>query len=310
VSNRPCILIAGAAGQVGRELRRSLADAGEIICHDCDTVDLAEPDQVRAMVRSAAPQIILNAAAYTAVDRAESEPEAAIAVNSTAPRVLAEEARRCNALFVHYSTDYVFDGSKQGPWIETDKPNPLNVYGASKLAGEEAIQQVGGRYLIFRTSWVYGPHGRNYLLTMLRLARERDELRIVDDQFGAPTSSIELADATRTIVDDVLAGKFGPTENWAGLYHMTCSGSTSWCGFASAIFARADSLLHAKVPAVRPISSSGYITRAKRPLNSVLSNDKLYARFGAQLAPWEAALDVVISRLAEEAPEERQVAEL
>jgi dTDP-4-dehydrorhamnose reductase len=310
VSNRPCILIAGAAGQVGRELRRSLADAGEIICHDCDTVDLAEPDQVRAMVRSAAPQIILNAAAYTAVDRAESEPEAAIAVNSTAPRVLAEEARRCNALFVHYSTDYVFDGSKQGPWIETDKPNPLNVYGASKLAGEEAIQQVGGRYLIFRTSWVYGPHGRNFLLTMLRLARERDELSIVDDQFGAPTSSIELADVTRTIVSGVLEGRFGSTENWAGLYHMTCSGSTSWCGFARAIFARADSLLHAKVPAVRPISSSGYITRAKRPLNSVLSNDKLYARFGAQLAPWEAALDVVISRLAGEAPEERQVAEL
>ena len=310
MSNRPCILIAGAAGQVGRELRRSLADAGEIICHDCDTVDLAEPDQVRAMVRSAAPQIILNAAAYTAVDRAESEPEAAIAVNSTAPRVLAEEARRCNALFVHYSTDYVFDGSKQGPWIETDKPNPLNVYGASKLAGEEAIQQVGGRYLIFRTSWVYGPHGRNFLLTMLRLARERDELSIVDDQFGAPTSSIELADVTRTIVSGVLEGRFGSTENWAGLYHMTCSGSTSWCGFARAIFARADSLLHAKVPAVRPISSSGYITRAKRPLNSVLSNDKLYARFGAQLAPWEAALDVVISRLAGEAPEERQVAEL
>jgi len=310
VSNRPCILIAGAAGKVGRELRRSLADAGEIICHDCDTVDLAEPDQVRAMVRSAAPQIILNAAAYTAVDRAESEPEAAIAVNSTAPRVLAEEARRCNALFVHYSTDYVFDGSKQGPWIETDKPNPLSVYGSTKLAGEEAVQQVGGRYLIFRTSWVYGPHGRNFLLTMLRLARERDELSIVDDQFGAPTSSIELADVTRTIVSGVLESRFGSTENWAGLYHMTCSGSTSWCGFARAIFARADSLLHAKVPAVRPISSSGYITRAKRPLNSVLSNDKLYARFGAQLAPWEAALDVVISRLAGEAPEERQVAEL
>jgi dTDP-4-dehydrorhamnose reductase len=145
---------------------------------------------------------------------------------------------------------------------------------------------------------------------MLRLARERDELSIVDDQFGAPTSSIELADVTRTIVSGVLESRFGSTENWAGLYHMTCSGSTSWCGFARAIFARADSLLHAKVPAVRPISSSGYITRAKRPLNSVLSNDKLYARFGAQLAPWEAALDVVISRLAGEAPEERQVAEL
>jgi dTDP-4-dehydrorhamnose reductase len=253
------------------------------------------------MVRRAAPQIILNAAAYTAVDRAEGELEAAMAVNSTAPRVLAEEALLCNALLVHYSTDYVFDGSKPGPWSETDKPNPLSVYGASKLAGEEAIQQAGGKYLIFRTSWVYGPHGRNFLLTMLRMARERDELRIVDDQFGAPTSSIELADATRAVVSGVLDGRFGHTEDWAGLYHMTCSGSTSWYGFASAIFARADSLLHAKVPAVRPISSSGYITRAKRPRNSVLSNEKLYTRFGARLTPWETALDAVISRLAEDA---------
>ena len=239
MSSRLRILITGAAGQVGRELQRSFADAGEIICHDLDTVDLGEPDQVRAMVRSAAPHIILNAAAYTAVDRAESEPAVAMAVNSTAPRVLAEEARRCNALLVHYSTDYVFDGSKAGPWLESDKPNPLNVYGASKLAGEEAIQQMGGRFLIFRTSWVYGPHGRNFLLTMLHLARERDELSIVDDQFGAPTSSIELADATRAIVSGALEGKFGPTESWAGLYHTTCSGSTSWCGFASAIFSSA-----------------------------------------------------------------------
>jgi dTDP-4-dehydrorhamnose reductase len=293
------ILIAGAAGQLGRELQRSFADAGEIICHDCDTVDLADPDQVRAMVRRTAPQIILNAAAYTAVDRAEGETEAAVAVNSTAPRVLAEEARRCNALLVHYSTDYVFDGSKPGPWSETDKPNPLSVYGTSKLAGEEAIQEVGGKYLIFRTSWVYGPHGRNFLLTMLRMARERDELRIVDDQFGAPTSSIELADATRSVVSGVLDGRFGPTEDWAGLYHMTCSGSTSWCGFASAIFSHGAGLLHGKVPVVKPISSSEYITPAKRPRNSVLSNEKLYTRFGARLAPWETGLDAVLSRLAE-----------
>ena len=301
MSDRLRILIAGAAGQVGRELQRSFADAGEIICHDCDTVDLADPDQVRAMVRRAAPQIILNAAAYTAVDRAEGELEAAMAVNSTAPRVLAEQALLCNALLVHYSTDYVFDGSKPGPWSETDKPNPLSVYGASKLAGEEAIQQAGGKYLIFRTSWVYGPHGRNFLLTMLRMARERDELRIVDDQFGAPTSSIELADATRAVVSGVLDGRFGHTEDWAGLYHMTCSGSTSWYGFASAIFSRAAGLLHGKVPVVKPILSSEYITPAKRPRNSVLSNEKLYTRFGARLTPWETALDAVISRLAEDA---------
>lgn len=301
MSGRLRILIAGAAGQVGRELQRSFADAGEIICHDYDTVDLADPDQVRAMVRRAAPRIILNAAAYTAVDRAEGEPEAAVAVNSTAPRVLAEEARLCDALLVHYSTDYVFDGTNPGPWTETDKPNPLSVYGTSKLAGEEAIQQVGGKYLIFRTSWVYGPHGRNFLLTMLRLARERDELRIVDDQFGAPTSSIELADATRSVVNGVLDSKFGPTEDWAGLYHMTCSGSTSWYGFARAIFSRAAGLLHGKVPVVRPISSSEYPTPAKRPRNSVLSNEKLSTRFGVRLAPWEAALDTVLSRLAEDA---------
>ncbi len=297
MSALPRILIVGAAGQVGRELQRSFADAGEIVSHDLDTVDLADSDQVRAMVRNAAPQIILNAAAYTAVDRAESEQDAAMAVNSTAPRVLAEEARRCDALFVHYSTDYVFDGSKLGPWIESDKPNPLNVYGASKLAGEEAIERVGSKYLIFRTSWVYGPHGRNFLLTMLRLAREHDELSIVDDQFGAPTSSIELADATRTIVSGVLEGRFGPSKDWAGLYHMTCTGSTSWCGFARAIFSRAAGLLDGKVPAVKPITSAGYVTPAMRPQNSVLSNEKLYARFDATLAPWEAALDAVISRL-------------
>jgi len=302
MNSRLCILIAGAAGQVGRELQPSFADAGEIICHDCDTVDLADPVQVRAMVRSAEPQIILNAAAYTAVDRAESEKDAAMAVNSTAPRVLAEEARRCNALLVHYSTDYVFDGSKTEPWTESDKPNPLSVYGSTKLAGEEAVQQVGGRYLIFRTSWVYGPHGRNFLLTMLRLARERDELGIVGDQFGAPTSSIELADATRAIVSGVLEGRFGSTEDWAGLYHMTCSGSTSWYGFASAIFFRAAGLLQGKVPVVKPITSADYVTSAMRPRNSVLSNERLFARFGVKLAPWESALDAVISRLTAESP--------
>jgi dTDP-4-dehydrorhamnose reductase len=209
MSRLPRILIVGHAGQVGVELQRSFAGAGEIICHDRDSVDLAVPDQVRAMVRTAAPEIILNAAAYTAVDRAEAEQEAAFAVNATAPGILAEEALRRDALLVHYSTDYVFDGSKTSPWVETDVANPLNVYGASKLAGEKVIQQVGGKYLIFRTSWVYGPCGNNFLLTMLRLARERESLSIVDDQVGAPTSSIELAKATRTIADGALAGQFG-----------------------------------------------------------------------------------------------------
>jgi dTDP-4-dehydrorhamnose reductase len=301
VSRRQRILIVGAYGQVGRELQRSFADAGEIIARDRDTVDLAAPEQVRAMVRGAMPGVILNAAAYTAVDRAESEPDAAMAVNALASRILAEEALRAGALLVHYSTDYVFDGSKAGPWVETDKPNPLNVYGASKLAGEEAVQQVEGKFLIFRTSWVYSPHGQNFFLTMLRLGRERDSLQIVDDQLGAPTSSIELADATRSIVSGVLAGQFGVLSNWAGLYHMTCGGSVSWCGFARAIFARADTLLQGKVPTVRPIASAEYVTPAKRPRNSLLSNDKLNIRFGVQLAPWEAALDAVFLRMTDSA---------
>jgi dTDP-4-dehydrorhamnose reductase len=303
VSSRPRILIVGAAGQVGLELQRSFADAGEIITRDRDTVDLAVPDQVRAMVRDAAPNIILNAAAYTAVDRAESEPDAALAINAQAPGILAEESLRSGTLLVHYSTDYVFDGFKVGPWVETDKPNPLNVYGASKLAGEKVIQQVGGKYLIFRTSWVYGPHGSNFLLTMLRLGRERDSLNIVDDQIGAPTSSIELADATRTIVSGVLAGQFGATSDWAGLYHMTCGGSVSWCGFARAIFTRAQTLLDGKMPAVYPIPSSEYPTPARRPQNSVLSNERLRARFGVQLAPWEPALDWVLRRLTSQQPQ-------
>jgi dTDP-4-dehydrorhamnose reductase len=299
MSRLPRILIVGYAGQVGVELQRSFSDASEIICHDRDTVDLAVPDQVCAMVRKAAPDIILNAAAYTAVDRAETEPDAAMAVNSVAPRILAEEALRADALLVHYSTDYVFDGSKTGPWIESDKPNPLNIYGASKLAGEEAIQQVGGRYIIFRTSWVYGPHGNNFLLTMLRLAKERDRLNIVDDQFGSPTTSIALADATRAVVDGILAGRSGSSDSWSGLYHMTSSGSVSWYGFAQAIFARANNLLGSKVPEINPIPSAEYVTPAKRPRYSVLSNEKLFTCFGIRLDSWETALDKVIQRLAE-----------
>jgi dTDP-4-dehydrorhamnose reductase len=299
MSNLPRILLVGYAGQVGVELQRSFSDAAELICHDRDTVDLAVPDQVSAMVRRAAPDIILNAAAYTAVDRAETDREAAMAVNAVASGILAEEALRTDALLIHYSTDYIFDGSKTSPWVESDKPNPLNVYGASKLAGEEAIQQAGGRYLIFRTSWVYGPHGNNFLLTMLRLAKERDRLNIVDDQIGSPTSSITLADATRAVVDGLLAGRFGSPDNWSGLYHMTCSGSVSWCDFARAIFARANNLLDSKIPEIKPIPSAEYVTPAKRPHYSVLSNEKLFTRFGIRLDSWESALDAVIQRLAE-----------
>lgn len=291
------VLIVGSAGQLGRELQRSFADFGEMVAADRESVDIAVPEQVRALVHKVKPSVILNAAAYTAVDRAESERDVAMAINADAPRVLAEEARQKGALFVHYSTDYVFDGTKQGPWTEDDPTHPLSVYGASKLAGEQAIQQVGGPFLIFRTSWVYGPHGKNFLLTMLGLGSQRESLRVVSDQWGAPTTSIVLADATRTIVEGISERRFGTPASWAGLYHMTCGGSTSWNGFAEAIFARAGNLLDGKRPEVRAIASSEYPTPAQRPLNSVLSNARLKDRFGVELPPWDTALDEVLSRL-------------
>jgi dTDP-4-dehydrorhamnose reductase len=286
-SGNPRILIVGNAGQLGRELERIFADVGPIIAVDRESVDLADPDQTRDLVRRAAPEVILNAAAYTAVDRAESEMPLAHAINALAPRVLAEEAAERDALLVHYSTDYVFDGSKQ----------ELSVYGASKLAGEQAIQNSRARHLIFRTSWVYGPHGKNFLLTMLRLAAERDSLSIVDDQIGAPTTSIELARSTHEIVTGVLAGRFGAAQDWSGLYHMTCAGSVSWFGFAQAIFARASEQLGVKSPELIPIGTKDYPTPAARPRNSVLSNALLHARFGIQLPSWQSALDEVILRL-------------
>jgi len=295
MSGAPRILILGSTGQVGSELQKTFAEVGEILTLDRRAADLGHPESLRKIVRDAKPDVILNAAAYTAVDRAESEPEAAKAVNATAPKILAEEALRSGAILVHYSTDYVFDGTKAGPWIETDPVHPLNVYGASKLAGEQAITQVGGKFLIFRTSWVYGPRGSNFFLTMLRLGRERDLLKIVDDQIGAPTTSLEIARATCSVVNAVLPAA---SDAWAGTYHMTCGGSVSWCGFAKAIFAQGQRLLQGKTPQVLPIQSSDYPTPAKRPLNSVLSNEKLSARFKVRLPIWDAAMEEVLESLA------------
>lgn len=241
--------------------------------------------------------MILNAAAYTDVDRAETEPDLAFAINAKAPRVLAEEAVHRNALLVNYSTDYVFDGSKQSPWVETDQTNPLNVYGASKCAGESAIRQTGGNYLIFRTSWVYGPHGNNFLLTMLRLGRERDHLRVVNDQVGAPTASYAIAHATNAVVCQIASRRHEGADNRAGVYHMTCAGSTSWYGFASAIFGRARDLWSAPSPMLSPILSSDYPTAALRPKNSVLCNEELRNRFGVALDPWEISLDRVLQEM-------------
>jgi dTDP-4-dehydrorhamnose reductase len=286
------ILILGATGQVGLELGRCFADFGSVMALSREACDLANPEQLRALVRREKPEIILNAAAYTAVDRAESEPDLARAINETAPGVLAEEALKLGALLVHYSTDYVFDGEGRKPWVESDAPNPLSVYG-----GENAIERVGGRYLIFRTSWVYGPVGKNFLLTMLRLAGERDRLSIVDDQIGSPTTSRELAKATRTVVEGALAGRFGSTREWVGLYHMTCADAVTWFGFAQAIFARAATLLNVLTPELVPIRSEEYPMPAKRPRYCVLSNQKLADRFGVRLAVWQDALDEVVRAL-------------
>jgi dTDP-4-dehydrorhamnose reductase len=274
------ILLTGATGQVGWELRKTLAPLGEVRPLDRFGLNLADVPTLVASVRALQPGIIVNAAAYTAVDKAESERDEAFAVNATGPRVLAEEAHRIGALLVHYSTDYVFDGEKASPYVEDDPTHPLGVYGESKLAGEEAIRKSGCRHLVLRTSWVYGPRGRNFYLTMLRLAKERPELRVVDDQAGAPTSSIEIARATA-----VLIGKGAQ-----GLYHMTAGGETSWCGFARAILERAG----LKTPVVA-IRTEDYPTPARRPRNSRLDCSKLRREHGVSLAPWDQAVAEVMA---------------
>lgn len=276
------ILLTGKSGQVGWELQRTLCMLGDIVALGSADLDLADPDVIVRVVRDIKPGLIVNPAAYTAVDRAESESELAMAVNGRAPGILAEEAKRTNALLVHFSTDYVFDGCKESPYVESDAPNPLSVYGRSKLEGERAIQAVGGRHLIFRTSWVYGLRGKNFLLTMRKLMQERTELRVVGDQVGAPTWSRQLAEATLA----VLAAR---RDIDAGVYHMTCGGSTSWFGFASAIRA---ALLpqYGNLAHLLEIPSSEYPTPTYRPPNSVLSGEQLRRDFAIALPDWQTAL--------------------
>lgn len=280
------ILLTGARGQVGWELRRTLSCLGEVVALDSRSMNLVDADAVRQTVREMAPNIIVNPAAYTAVDKAESEPELAHAVNAVAPGILAEEAGRLGALLVHYSTDYVFNGSGSTPWQEDDACDPLNVYGATKLAGERAIQAAGCRHLIFRTSWVYGARGSNFLLTMRRLMRERPELKIVADQVGAPTWCRDLAEATAQALSQITSpmSAANQAEPW-GIYHVTNAGETSWHGFAGAIQAHDGAGVR-----LLPIPSSDYPTPARRPLNSRLNNDKLKRTFGISLQDWRAAL--------------------
>ena len=283
------VLVFGRTGQLGWELRHKLACLGPIATVGSPEVDFAKPETIRDAVRAASPAAIVNAAAYTAVDKAESEPELAMAINGTAPGVLAEEAKRLGSLLVHYSTDYVYDGTKQGPWVETDAPNPLNVYGKTKLAGDEAIAAVGCDHLIFRTSWVYGARGNNFLLTMLRLSKERAELRVVDDQTGAPTSSECIAQATADVLAQVLGPAGGGLQGRSGIYNMACSGATTWFGFAKALIERSVSL-GAGTPKLIPIPTSEFPRPATRPANSRLSGLRLEEAFGVRMPDWEEAL--------------------
>ncbi len=286
------ILLTGKNGQVGWELQRTLAPLGHVIARDSRELDLASPDAIRAALRDIRPDLVVNAAAYTAVDKAESEPGLAWAVNGDAPGILAEEAKRLNALLLHYSTDYVFDGTQSGPYTEQDPPNPQGVYGQSKLAGEQAVQASGCAHLILRTSWVYGGRGKNFLLTMLRLAREKEELNVVDDQIGAPTWSRLIAEATAQIV----AQRHAPSFQ-GGLYHLSAAGETSWHGFTQAIFAAQSARLE-RLPRLHPIPSSEYPLAAPRPKNSVLANDKLLQNFGLALPNWQQGLSLCMEGMA------------
>ena len=300
------ILVTGKDGQVGFELLRSLAGQGQVIAVGREQMDLSRPDTIRRMVREIVPDLIVNAAAYTAVDQAESEPEKALAVNGIAPGILAEEAKRLGAALIHYSTDYVFDGTKTAPYTEEDEARPISVYGRTKLAGEQAVQAVDAAHLILRTSWIYGMRGKNFLLTMLRLARERDELRVVDDQLGAPTWSHALAETTNDILKSLGYGQSGFRDACAeqrGIYNASASGQTSWYGFAAAIFALAASrqpgqsaLTLERVPVLEPIPTEQYPLPARRPRNSVLANAKLEHAFGVVMPDWKSSLAVCMSR--------------
>ncbi len=286
------ILLTGRTGQVGAELVAALAPLGDVLALDRNALDLTDAAAISGVVREARPDIIVNAAAYTAVDRAEAEPELAMAINGMAPGVLAAEAQRLNALLVHYSTDYVFDGSKIGAYTEDDAPNPVNVYGRTKLAGERAIQASGARHLILRTSWVYGASGKNFLVTIRRLAAERDELKIVNDQFGAPTWCRDLASATATLLAHV-ADADDATFN--GIYNLSSEGMTSWHDFAAAILADTHDPATARRATLIAIPTSDYPTPAQRPRNSVLTHDKVRHRFGIALPAWRASLKACLA---------------
>ena len=294
------LLVTGTTGQVGWELARSLMPLGNVIAADRTICDFSRPETLAAIVREIRPDVIVNAAAYTAVDKAEKEESLATVINGTAVGVLAEKAKKTGALLVHYSTDYVFDGTKPAPYVEDDTPSPINAYGRSKLAGEAAIRTVGCEYMILRTTWVYAARGQNFVKTILRLAHEREELNIVADQCGAPTCARTIADTTAHLVRQVqqerFAGKFA-----SGTCHLTAAGATSWHGFAEAIVQSAarHSLLDPKhIPRINPIPTSAYPLPAARPANSRLDCQRLRSRYKVALPGWQQALECVMQEIA------------
>lgn len=302
---KPTILLTGKTGQLGSELIRLLPSLGEVISPDRSELNLRDPEKICRVMRNVKPQLVVNPAAYTAVDAAETDEAGARAVNADAPQLFALEAKKLGALLVHFSTDYVFDGSKNSPYVESDFPNPLNAYGRTKLAGEEAIRNSGAAHLIFRTSWVYATRGRNFLLTILRLATERQELKVVDDQMGAPTSAKELAVAATAVLNAMIAGTNDQLTfpEVRGTYHMTAAGQTNWYEFAKAILedaTRAPRDLPWLTSAtngrpiiasrVLPTSTQAFGSPTHRPAYSVLSNSRLMKNFGVTLPDWRTQL--------------------
>ena len=283
------LLVTGISGQVGYELLRTLAPLGDVVGVDRGAMDLSDPQRIRDVIHAERPDVVVNAAAYTAVDRAEVEREIAFKINATAPRVMGEALRESGGVLVQFSTDYVFDGGKPGPYFESDRPNPLSAYGRSKLEGEQRIRATGVPHLILRTSWVYGKRGRNFLNTMLSLFEEKPELRIVDDQIGAPTWSRWIARGTAEVLAQCLAGG-AFREELQGTYHLTAAGSTSWYGFAGAIHELHYGVGSAHGPRLLPIPTSGYPLPARRPSNSVLNTDALRKVFGIQPPDWREQL--------------------
>jgi dTDP-4-dehydrorhamnose reductase len=281
------ILLTGKTGQVGRELERVLARLGSVSAVNREQMDLADPDSIRSAIRKLAPALIVNAAAYTAVDKAESAPDLAMQVNGVAPGIMAEEAQRCGAVFLHYSTDYVFDGKQEAPYAEEDVPHPLNAYGRSKLAGEQAIAAVGGAYFVIRTSWIYSAVPPNFVLAILKLAREKKELPVVTDQIGSPTWARSLACATCQLAEKALDAR-----DKAGIYHLSAGGYTPRLAFAEKIidFAREVSGDRSNWAVLRPVTTAQYPLPATRPLNSATSKEKIRRVFGISMANWEADL--------------------